>query len=397
MNYHQLKDKNMNHRLIGFWGMALGIVLLWTSCKKPDYGAIPVSTGVNTLGNYLDNNFSFTLFDAAVRKAGLMDSLLNTNAAYTIMAPIDAALNKDSIFFPSDFDRWPPDSLKYYVRSHILWGKIFYSDIPTASDNLYANLNGVNLYLSKTNNGNSLYFYFIVDGVPVQQAPSLSASTPVTYGTTLLNGVIYPVISSIKAGSGTVQGFLSSRPDLSHLVAGLKKFGLWDNLGGNGPYTVVAPVDSAFERYGMTTDSIARLDTSMYSPILFGGYFAAPNHVYVLDLAQLNNLSMPNQPFSTISPQYKLLLGVGGNALSIMSAGLAKAPVTAAVPNLIGPGSTAVFGSRGVPFLGESAANQLSYMTATNPPAGTYVNYSFSNGVVHLLSGVLVQPSDVPR
>lgn len=370
-------------------------LVLAASCKKPNFDVAPSLGSVGTISNYLSNNFDLSLFFTAVKKAGLADSLDRTDATYTVWAPLNSALNKDSIYNPSDFDKWSPDSLKYFVRTHILPRKLFYSDIPATSDNKYTNLNGIDLYISKTTNAAMTQLFLIVDGVPVLPAGALSAKTGTQYGATQLNGVVYPLNNSLKVIRSTVQGFLSSRQDLSHLVTGLKKFGLWDKLSGDGPFTIVAPQDTAFERYGLTTDSILRLDPAGYDIGLFGGYCMAPSHVFLVDVMQLNGQSLVS--FHTLSDSLDLTMGVSSNSMTLMSSCLKKR-YSGSNPQYIGPGSIislgVILGSR---FLGETQPAGVYFITYNSLPFGRYINYACSNGVVHLLSTILARPSDVTK
>lgn len=366
-----------------------------TACKKPNFDVAPAPGTTGTVVDYLRNNFDFSLFYAALQKSGLVDSLNNLNAAYTVWAPLNSALNKEGIYTGSNFDSWPADSLRFFVRSHIQPIKLFYSDIPTASDNKYRNLNGIDLYISKNATAGG-QFYLIVDGVPVQAVGALSTSTTYQYGAAQLNGVVYPLINALKTSNKTVQDFLSSQPDLTHLVTGLKKFGVWDKLTGDGPFTIVAPKDSAFERYGLTIDSINKLDPSKYDVGLFAGYCMTPNHFFLLDIQQLNGFNLV--AFHTMSDSLDLAVSVSASAITLMSGCLRKRSSTPTNPGYIGPGRSVnigvVLGDR---FLGEATGPNVYNMNVNTPPYGKYINYTCTNGIVHLLSTVLALPSDVTK
>ncbi|WP_161964233.1 fasciclin domain-containing protein [Chitinophaga flava] len=367
---------------------ALIALLLMVSCKKPDFETQQQAMSTGTINDYLNNNFDFSLFAAAVSKAGLADSLGQSGTAFTVLAPMNSAFNKDGIYNAADFDAWSADSLRYFVRTHVLPAKLFYSNIPLSSDNRYVNLNGVRLYISRSNDP---AVGLSVNGVNVQQQPSLSPATAVTYGAAQLNGVVYPLPNTVKVLPVTVQGFLSARPNLSHLVAGLKKFGYWDQLSTDGPFTVYAPQDSSFERQGITLDSIARMDVSYYDPVLFGGYFLKPNHLFVLDIVQLPPPSgILYLPFQTPDPNYKLIMcqQTFGNGVGIATTASTQTSTLISV----GPFANNVYGSQGTPFLNESRNINFLYKLQ-----GTYINYTCSNGVVHLLSGLLVMPSKVVK
>lgn len=371
-----------------FSGIIASLLFGLSSCKKPDFETIPPVGSIGTISNYLTNNFDLSLFAAAVKKAGLTDSLDKTDNAFTVWAPSNAALNKEGILNPSDFDKWKPDSLLNFVKTHITRGKLFYNTIPQAGDNKYKNLNGDDLYISNTFN---LYLgqLFFINGVFVQPAGALSATGSLSFGTTQLNGVVYSIKSSIKINHLSVRDFLASRPDLSTLVAGLKKFGQWDQLNGNGPYTVFAPQDSAFARYHMTTGAIGKMNPAEYDPILFGTYYLKPNHLYLLDVAQYNRNKII--PFTTISPEYKVLLTVNTLGAANPSAALAKGVTDLGAEHIFGPGN---FGSI---FLHEQLPANVFTIDYNHPLYGNYVNYTCSNGIVHLLSQPMVLPEEVKK
>ncbi len=376
----------------------MGIVLLTVvSCKKINLDQAPGDSNVGTISSYLHTNYDFSLFDAAVQKAGLEDSLDRTELAFTVMAPLNLAFNKEGIYAATDFDKWPADSLKTFVKDHIIPGKLFYSDIPQTSDNLYKNLNGTVLYVSNFPGGQ---IPLAVNGIVIQAAGTVSTSATINYGSTQLNGVVYPLVNTLKIVPGTVQDMLAARPDLSRLVAGLKKFGLWDRLGGKGPFTIVAPLDTAFDREAMTADLVNGLDVAQYDPVLFGIYSISPNHIFLTDLVQLQNGAL-YQGFPTLSDTLDLMLNVNGSALDFLSASVATAKsvfenVSYGSLDIVGPTYHGFSSASGTHFLGEPPGT-FSYTNAANPPAGRYVNFACSNGVVHLLSGILLRPSDVKK
>lgn len=363
-------------------------MLTAVACKKPDFEAQQQAMASGTVSDYLKNNFDFSLFAAAIGKAGLMDTLNQTTAAFTVMAPTNSALNKDGIYNASDFDKWPADSLRYFVKTHILSVKLFYNTIPLSSDNRYDNLNNTRLYISRANDAQ---VGLTVNGVNVQKQPSLGTATQASYSITQLNGVVYALPNTVKVLPGTVQAFLLARPYFSHLVAGLKKFGYWDQLATDGPFTLYAPMDSCFERRGITLDSISRMDAAHCDPVVFGGYFLRPNHLFVLDVKQL---PPPNGviylAFQCPDVKYKLIMlqQPFGSGVGIVTA--ASTAMSDLEP--VGPNASKPYGEKGTLFLGETS--NTIFVTNLN---GIYTNYTCSNGVVHLLSDLLVMPDKVGR
>ena len=361
----------------------LPAALFLTCCKKPDFATKPTARDVGTINQYLNNNFDFSLFAAAVQKIGFADSLDVITDSFTVFAPTNEALNKEGVYTPSDFDHWPADSLAQFVKIHILHQKLFFDNIPTTPDTRYTDLAGIELYLTSTG------YALEVDGVGVQ-ANSYLGSYSLSYGSAEINGLVYPLPSTIKASSATVTDFLSGRSDFTCLIAGLKKFGYWDKLQGQGPFTVFAPQDSIFIKRGLTVDSINRMDTAHFAPVVFGGYFLASNHIYIWDMRNLPSGAIGNDiaTFPSPDPNYDLMIAQQYvyNGVGVVT----NASAQTSNPVFVGPNATAGYSSQGTPFLGEGPLPSIF-------PVGTYVNYTFSNGVVHLMADINVMPNLVEK
>lgn len=360
----------------------LSATLFFTCCKKPDFTIKPTAGSVGTINQYLNNNFDFSLFATAVQKIGFADSLDISTDSFTILAPTNEAMNKEGVFTPADFNKWPADSLKQFVKIHIIHQKLFFDNIPTTPDTRYTDLAGFGLYFTSTG------YTLSVNGVNVQ-ANSYLGSYSLSYGSTETNGLVYAMPSTIKVDSQTVAGWLSKRPDFTCLVAGLKRFGYWDKLQGAGPFTVFAPQDSFFLKRAMTVDSINRMDTTQFYSVVFGGYFVTPDHVYLSDI---HNLPPPSGlfqfDFPSPDPNYDVVIAQGAviNGVGVIN----NSPAILSAQTYVTPYADTSYGVQGTPFLGEGPV-------PTYYPVGTYINYTFSNGVVHLLRDILVMPNLVEK
>lgn len=260
--------------------------LFLAGCKKPDFASRErASSTLQNVGDYINNNFDLSLFAYAVKKTGFLDSLNNAGGTFTVFAPTNEAFNADSILSTEDLDKFSVDSLRYIVRTHILPQKLFFSDVPDNLDNLYPNLNGVNLYISAFSDP-TYGTDFVVDGVG---ASKQTTGTTQTFDIAQANGVVHLMPALVKVASGSVQDFLNSRPDLSDFVAAMKHFGFWDSLAQN-PVTVFPVNNAGMEQWGLTADSIARMDTSQYFQILFSGYFQYPHHLFLSDLGLIGGI-----------------------------------------------------------------------------------------------------------
>ena len=342
--------------------LLLPSILVIGGCKKPNFAAQQeADSQVLNVGDYIKNNFNFTILAAALEKTGLMDSLNNPNGQYTVFAPEDAGFAIDSIFSVADLSSFSVDSLRFIIKNHILQTKLFLSDIPIQLDNLYPNMNGLNLYISVNPNPGATSW--AVSGVSAESIQTATSTTP-AWDIPLANGVIHILSRPVKYFNGTVQAFLASRPELSYFVAGLKKFNLWDSLSIASPYTIVAPVNQAFTGNGITLDSIAAMDTAKIQSILFGGYTAYPHHIFTTDPNMLNGTGA-----LIIDGGYSLGIGYEGFILS--------SPSGAALG----------------PLKNNTNANDR-YSTPLNPGS---TDYTCSNGVVHIIGQLMVLPSDVPK
>jgi uncharacterized surface protein with fasciclin (FAS1) repeats len=339
----------------------LPAILVVHGCKKPDFAAQQeADSKLLNVGDYIKNNFDFTILAAALEKTGLMDSLNNPGGQYTVFAPEDAGFAVDSILSVADLDKFSVDSLRFIIKNHILRSKLFFSDIPMSLDNLYPNMNGLNLYLSENSGGAASLG---VSGVLATSVQTATSTTP-TWDIPLANGVIHILSRPLKYYSGTVQAFLASRPELSSFVEGLRKFNQWDSLAIASPYTIVAPVNNAFTINGITPDSIAAMDTSKLQSTLFGGYVAYPHHVFTTDPNMLNgtgDITLAGGYSMGIGYQGFILIGPDGQTLG---------------PNKDQPGGNDRF---------------------VLPLDGGSTDYVCTNGVVHLIGQLMVLPGDVPK
>lgn len=228
--------------------------------------------GTKTLADVLKNNFSFSLFYAAAKKAGLEQQLATDTL--TVLVPDNTALNKVSIFNESTFNTWNADSLKRWVQYHIVQGKVLYEDVPQTLDNLYNSLTGDVLYFSKPLKA------------PVLPAKILhiNGDTANAFNIAAGNGVVHVLTQPLKLPvASSVQSFLEADTSYSFFITALKKFGLYDQLNQPGPFTVIAPVNAVFRTLRITADSISKLDTMQYKKVLFGCYVYTPSRFFISD------------------------------------------------------------------------------------------------------------------
>nr|WP_121270998.1 fasciclin domain-containing protein [Pedobacter schmidteae] len=252
-------------------------IMFTGSCKHDDLSIAKPNENIRPAADFIKNNYDMRLFYAALKKVGYTDQL-NGAGPFTILVPNDAAFNELGIYNPSDFDKMNVDSLKKVIAYHILPRKLRLSDIPTNGvDVRYATLEGSELYASLASQNptggspvNNLYF----SGCEAERKDVVLANGALH----VLNKVMKPHFSV------TVQEWLAKRAEYSVFVAGLKKFGLWDQLATKGPFTVFAPDNQGLASVGITETSLKTMDAEKYlGELLFGTYMMYGKHFFISD------------------------------------------------------------------------------------------------------------------
>lgn len=253
------------------------ILLLFTACKHEDLEITKENENFRVAADFIKNNYDLTLFSAAIEKSG-MTSELRGAGPFTVLAPRNAAFQEIGINNASDFDRMNADSLKQLVQRHILTERLLSGDVPSNGvDIRYRTLAGTEIYASQAN---------ISKYGPLSDAfLFFNGAQVIRTNVNLANGMLHVLNKVMKyTPKSTVQDWLSKRPQYSIFVSGLKKFGLWDKLATEGPYTVFAPQNVVFEQNGITAATIAAMTTTAYSgPKLFGSYVYEKKHFFISD------------------------------------------------------------------------------------------------------------------
>lgn len=266
--------------------------ILFFSCKHADLTLPTPNENLRPAADFLKNNYDFSLFYAALEYTGLTDTL-NGKGPFTILAPDNQSFNELGIRFRDDFRSMNKDSLRQMMRYHILSRRLMQSEVPVNGvDVRYMTLSGVELYTSLASHAlgneadiyNKLYF---------------NGSLAYRKDVPLANGVLHVLNKVMKYYPGkTVQNWLSARADYSIYVAGLKKFGLWNELAGQGPFTIFAPNNQAFADAGISQGDIDQLDVSKYvGARLFGVYILYKKRYFLSDQIVFSIIN--NEPFYT--------------------------------------------------------------------------------------------------
>ncbi|WP_286858501.1 MULTISPECIES: fasciclin domain-containing protein [Sphingobacterium] len=246
--------------------------MLLQACSHDEFMVYEGNTETRNVGDYIGNNFDLSLFHAALLKTDLLKAVTGTEKV-TVYAPTNAAFNAIGIYRASDFDKLNQDSLKTMIQYHILAKILPSEEIPVKTlDAKYPNMAGKDLIISK-HAGTSQW-----DKTRV----FVNGAEAIRIDIALTNGILNIVNACFKYQEGNVQHFLSKRPEYSVFVAGLKKFGYWEQLA-QGEWSVVAPDNQAFDKAGITLDSISRMDPGKFYK-RFMGVYLFDTRIFLTDL-----------------------------------------------------------------------------------------------------------------
>ena len=208
------------------------------------------------------NNPQLTTLVAAVKAAGLVDTL-NGPGPFTIFAPANSAFSKlptgtvETLVKPEN-----KATLTSILTYHVIAGKKL-SSADLLKTKTFTTVEGEKVTIGGTGKGLTVNgktkvvladvqvangTVFIVDSVLLPASPA--AGTPVA------TEADAAAVGVPATGSGSLKGMAadpaataaSNNPALTTLVAAVKAAGLVDTLNGPGPFTIFAPVNSAFAK-----------------------------------------------------------------------------------------------------------------------------------------------------
>jgi uncharacterized surface protein with fasciclin (FAS1) repeats len=267
--------------------------LYGTACRKVT--AASSAPASETLLNYLQNNYAFSLFYYGAHKTGL-DKQLNGKDPYTLLIPDNDAFARDSVFTTGDLDKMDTANLRKWMSYHILSGSIKVADIPQAVNNPYPNMLGVTLWFSRP-----------IPGVGQSQKDfdhilHIDGDTVNTSDITASDGVIQVLNRPLLLPDTSIQTYLAAHAQYSEFVSCLQRFGLWDQLAGPGPITVFAPENASFVDIRVSPDSLSRLDTVRFKTSLFSIYIVNPARIFITDFYDIGYYSPGTGSQNYITP-----------------------------------------------------------------------------------------------
>lgn len=287
-------------RAIMSHSMRTGAVVLFLSvtfagCKKVSDFFPRAATQKKTITKIVSTSPNFTLLEAAVKHAGLAETL-DGEGPFTVFAPTDDAFRAAGFKTKADIDAVPAETLKGIILYHALGAAVYAGAIPEADNTEVSSLfDGKSLYVTRKG------WDVCVNGVQV-----------VTKDIKAKNGVIHAIDRVLFPPTGTVVDAVAGNPDFSILLQAVIKAGASGTdvaalLSGDGPFTVFAPTNQAFSNL-LTTLGVASLDDIPVATLLAVlQYHVVPARVFSCNLS--DGLEAP-----TALPGATLTIGLSGGA-----------------------------------------------------------------------------------
>lgn len=214
--------------------MLLSATFIFSSCDEDD-----IATSDDGLIEFLEDSPEFSMLRDALDEADLIDNIRLQDNNITLFAPTNTALQ--AFMSANGFatlEDIPDDMLESLLRGHIIDDELTAGELATG---YYETINDESL---DGDFGTSLYVSNQAGTFKINGSVTITDADQMTD-----DGVIHAIDQVIALP--TVVTFALSNPDFSMLVAALSRTDLnadfVSTLQGNGPYTVFAPTNAAFQ------------------------------------------------------------------------------------------------------------------------------------------------------
>jgi len=222
----------------------------------------------------------FTTLVAALQAADLVDTLKG-EGPFTVFAPTDDAFDKLPAGTVEGLLEDIP-TLSNILLYHVVPGKVMAADV-------------VSLTSATTASGESLTISVVDDKVMINDAQVIITDIEAS------NGVIH-VVDTVILPPAEMKDIVDIAVDdgrFTTLVAALQAADLVDTLKGEGPFTVFAPTDDAFDKLPAGTVEGLLEDIPTLSNILL--YHVVPGKVMAADVVSLTSATTASGESLTIS------------------------------------------------------------------------------------------------
>jgi len=227
-------------------------------------------------------NKNFTTLIAAVQNANtdVLSVLLGNGPSgngLTLFAPTNAAFEAAGVTDVNGADA--------VLTYHVIDGTVMAANLPTtAGASTAVETLGGFVYLTNAGGAVSL------NGTTTVTDTDIEGSNGVVH---VIDRVLLPPTQTINE---IVAEFAGGSPgEFTLLATALQRAGLGDTFGTDGPFTVFAPTDAAFEAAGLTADAINSTDPTAVAGILTHHVVKASAYVFSSDLVDGNVVMLNDQ------------------------------------------------------------------------------------------------------
>lgn len=269
---------------------------------------IPVFAAEQNIAQIASGNPDFSILVAALQKADLVGALQG-EGPFTVFAPTNQAFDKllAGLGITAE-DLLNHPQLKEVLLYHVVSGKVMSTDLTDGM--MAATLSGETISVD------------LKSGVKINSSNVAAADIEASNGVIhVIDAVLVPVSFKLQQPAsapvpGTVVDIALSNKDFSMLVSLLQKADLVGALQGEGPFTVFAPTNQAFEKLlkdlGITASDL--MNQPELAEVLL--YHVVPGNVKSTDLASGMKAATLNGEQLSVD----LSSGVKINASSVISA-----------------------------------------------------------------------------
>ncbi|MFM7838556.1 MAG: fasciclin domain-containing protein [Chitinophagaceae bacterium] len=177
----------------------------------------------------------FSVLTVALAKTGLLNTLMRLDADYTLFAPSDAAFAAANINVAT-VTKLPEETLKQILLYHVVAGKVPAAAVTKALDP--ATLNGKRIFVR-----------------PLSGTVAINLSKVTIADVMAKNGVIHVIDKVLLPPTKSIVDVVVSDTSFSLLKTAVLKAKLETALSGAGPFTVFAPLNSAFRATPFNTEA----------------------------------------------------------------------------------------------------------------------------------------------
>ena len=223
----------------------MAFVLIFTSCDDDDPKIIETTDIVDVAVA----SSSLSTLVAALQRADLVGAL-QADGPYTVFAPTNDAFQAllDSNEAWSSLDDIPMETLDAVLKYHVVSG-VAAKSTDLTDGQVIETLNGGNITIDLTN---GVEIITIAEQSVSVTAADIEASNGVIH---IIDEVLLPI-----APANDIVDIALGADNLSILVAAVVKAGLVDALKADGPYTVFAPTNDAFQALLDSNEAWSSLD-----------------------------------------------------------------------------------------------------------------------------------------